>query len=171
MNAIRILDWKPVRKNTLLGFCKAGWLQNQHRLPATRCYRTRSGGLHAVFQHAPGVRNVQGEPIPGVDVRGEGGYVIWWFAAGYECLDHSAPVAWPTWLSALLATKAGASVSKPRHHALRPRPGTAQDLRHRSRPFSSRWPATLPSPRLRPVARWHPTPRRLRRHRCGRLVA
>jgi hypothetical protein len=23
MNTIRILDWKPVRKNTLLGFCKA----------------------------------------------------------------------------------------------------------------------------------------------------
>jgi hypothetical protein len=78
---------------------RAWWLQNQHRLPETRCYRTRSGGLHAMFQHAPGVRNVQGEPVPGVDVRGQGGYVIWWFADGHECLDHSVPAPWPAWLS------------------------------------------------------------------------
>jgi hypothetical protein len=78
---------------------RAWWLQNQHRIPETRCYRTRSGGLHAVFRHTPGVRNVQGEPIPGVDVRGEGGYVAWWFGAGYECLDHSPPAPWPAWLS------------------------------------------------------------------------
>jgi hypothetical protein len=75
------------------------WFLNQRRLPATRTYRTRGGGLHVVFQHAPGVRNVQGEPVPGVDVRGEGGYVVWWFAAGHDCLDHSAPAPWPAWLS------------------------------------------------------------------------
>ena len=80
---------------------RAWWLQNQHRLPETRTYRTRGGGLHAVFQHTPGVRNVQGEPIPGIDVRGEGGYVIWWFAAGHECLDHTVPAPWPAWLSQL----------------------------------------------------------------------
>jgi hypothetical protein len=80
---------------------RAWWFENEHRVPETRCYRTRSGGLHAVFQHAPGVRNAQGEPVPGIDVRGEGGYVVWWFATGHECLDHSPPAPWPTWLSAL----------------------------------------------------------------------
>jgi hypothetical protein len=78
---------------------RAWWFENEHRFPATRTFRTRSGGLHAVFQHVPGVRNVQGDPVPGVDVRGQGGYVIWWFAAGHECLDHTAPAPWPAWLS------------------------------------------------------------------------
>ncbi len=78
---------------------RAWWHENQHRIPETRTYRTRGGGLHAVFRHAPGVRNVQGEPVPGVDVRGQGGYVIWWFAHGHDCLDHSPPAPWPAWLS------------------------------------------------------------------------
>jgi hypothetical protein len=77
----------------------AWWFQNQHRLPETRTYRTRGGGLHTVFRHVPGVRNAQGEPVRGVDARGHGGYVIWWFADGHECLDHSAPAPWPAWLS------------------------------------------------------------------------
>jgi hypothetical protein len=78
---------------------RAWWLQNQHRIPETRTYRTRGGGLHCVFQHTSGIRNIQGEPIPGVDVRGEGGYFGFWFAAGHECLDHSVPAPWPVWLS------------------------------------------------------------------------
>ena len=78
---------------------RAWWFQNQHRLPETRTFRTRGGGLHVVFQHTPGVRNVQGEPVAGVDVRGQGGYVIWWFADGHDCLDHSVPAPWPAWLS------------------------------------------------------------------------
>jgi hypothetical protein len=52
-----------------------------------------------VFQHTPGVRNVQGEPVANLDVRGQGGYVIWWFADGHDCLDHSVPAPWPAWLS------------------------------------------------------------------------
>lgn len=78
---------------------RAWWFENEHRFPATRTFRTRGGGLHVVFQHTSGVRNVQGEPIPGIDIRGEGGYIIFWFAAGHECLDHTAPAPWPAWLS------------------------------------------------------------------------
>ena len=101
---------------------RAWWLQNQHRIPETRCYRTRSGGLHAVFQHTNGVRNVQGEPVPGVDVRGQGGYCVFWFAAGHECLDHSrAGAVAGMAVAVLLATQAGpTSLHTPRHHALRP---------------------------------------------------
>lgn len=76
----------------------AWWRQNEIRLPTTRTYRTRSGGLHLVFQHAPGVRNAQGKPTPGVDSRGTGGFVVWWFAHGLECLDHAPPAPWPHWL-------------------------------------------------------------------------
>ena len=76
------------------------WRANEKRLPETRAYRTRGGGVHLHFRHAPGVRCSTGRPVPGVDVRGEGGYVISWFAAGFECLDHAPRAPWPGWLSA-----------------------------------------------------------------------
>ncbi|MFN3844501.1 MAG: bifunctional DNA primase/polymerase [Paracoccaceae bacterium] len=39
--------------------------------------RTGGGGLHLYFDHADGVRNTQGDKgRPGLDIRGEGGYVI-----------------------------------------------------------------------------------------------
>jgi hypothetical protein len=73
------------------------WLTDNHtRLPATQIHMTRSGGAHYLFRHAEGVRNRSGM-FPGVDVRGDGGYVIWWPQVG---LNWSAnPVAdWPEWL-------------------------------------------------------------------------
>jgi hypothetical protein len=34
-----------------------GWLaEHKHRLPSTRIHRTRSGGLHLLFQHQQGMR-------------------------------------------------------------------------------------------------------------------
>jgi Bifunctional DNA primase/polymerase, N-terminal len=69
----------------------------------TRVYRTRSGGLHAYFQHARGVVNTQSKLARGVDTRGCGGYAIYWFAAGCPCEDEAPPSPWPAWLlSALL---------------------------------------------------------------------
>ncbi len=78
---------------------RAWWIKNEIRLPTTRTYRTRGGGLHLVFRHAEGVRNIEGRPIQGVDVRGEGGYIIFWFAAGCECVDHAPAATWPHWLT------------------------------------------------------------------------
>ncbi len=80
---------------------RAWWIKNESRLPITRAYRTRRGGLHLVFRHAADVRNKEGIPIEGIDVRGEGGYFVFWFAHGFECLDHSPPAPWPQWLSDL----------------------------------------------------------------------
>jgi hypothetical protein len=78
---------------------RAWWRQNCHRLPATTTYRTRSGGMHLYYQHVPDVRNVEGKPVPGSDVRGQGGYAIFWFATGIECLDHTPAAPWPEWLT------------------------------------------------------------------------
>jgi Bifunctional DNA primase/polymerase, N-terminal len=78
---------------------RAWWRQHEIRLPTTRTYRTRSGGLHLFFRHALGIRNVTGKPILGIDVRGDGGYVIYWFGTGLECLDHAPPALWPNWLT------------------------------------------------------------------------
>lgn len=76
----------------------AWWAANRRRLPATRTHRTRSGGLHLLFRHAPGLRCWTGRPVPGVDGRGDGGYVIWWPAAGLPVLCDAPPNSWPDWL-------------------------------------------------------------------------
>jgi hypothetical protein len=93
-SGIAVLDVDPDKGDEVRGW----WHQNEHRLPATRTYRTHAGGLHLYFRHAPGQRNVNGKPVSGIDVRAEGGYIVSWFAAGYECLDHSPPAMWPEWL-------------------------------------------------------------------------
>jgi hypothetical protein len=78
---------------------RAWWIKNESLLPSSRTYRTRSGGLHLFFQHAAGVRNAEGVPVKGIDSRGEGGYVVFWYAHGFECLDHTPPAPWPDWLT------------------------------------------------------------------------
>jgi hypothetical protein len=78
------------------------WLTaHRAQLPETRIHRTRSGGLHFVFRHMPGVGTKQGRPgrpAEGVDTRGEGGYAIWWPAAGCQVVCDAAPAPWPQWL-------------------------------------------------------------------------
>ena len=72
------------------------------KLPPTRTYRTRSGGVHLLFRHKHGVNSTQSKLARGVDTRGDGGYLILWFAAGFECLDQTPPAPWPEWLLAAL---------------------------------------------------------------------
>ncbi|HET7487958.1 MAG TPA: bifunctional DNA primase/polymerase [Acidimicrobiales bacterium] len=45
-------------------------------LPATMTVHTGGGGLHLYFAHGHALRNSAGKLGPGLDVRGEGGYVI-----------------------------------------------------------------------------------------------
>lgn len=78
------------------------WAANLNRLLPTRAYASRSGGLHLHFRHREGVTNSQNRICWGVDTRGEGGYIIAWFAAGFACHDHSPPAPWPEWLLAEL---------------------------------------------------------------------
>jgi len=77
------------------------WLQeNTEALPETRTHRTQSGGLHLVFRLPEGVeiRNSASRVAPGVDVRGEGGYVIWPGSPGYTVADATEPAEMPRWL-------------------------------------------------------------------------
>lgn len=75
------------------------WNAYRLRILPTRVYRTRSGGLHCYFTDGGEQRNSAGRPVVGVDVRGNGGYVVAWFAAGHEVLDDSRPAPWPAWLA------------------------------------------------------------------------
>jgi hypothetical protein len=70
---------------------------NRHRLPTTRIHRTRSSGLHLLFQHRPGMRCWTGCPDVGVDGRADGGYVIWWPVAGEPLICDAPPAQWPDW--------------------------------------------------------------------------
>ncbi|WP_176026835.1 bifunctional DNA primase/polymerase [Brucella intermedia] len=82
-------------------------LQAEHgALPATLTAETTSGGRHYFFKHKAGVRN-RGALGAGIDVRGDGGYVI---AAGsvpavgqpYRWLVDMEPVDAPDWLLELV---------------------------------------------------------------------
>lgn len=74
------------------------WLhEHESRLPPTRRHHTRSGGLHLLFAHAPGLRNSASKIAPGVDIRAEGGYAVHWPAHGLA-VSGSGWAAWPDWL-------------------------------------------------------------------------
>jgi hypothetical protein len=69
------------------------------RLPPTTVHSTRSGGTHWLFRHRPGQRCSAGRIAPGVDVKADGGYVIWWPSAGCELVLCEPLEEWPEWIS------------------------------------------------------------------------
>ena len=78
-------------------------LERAHgQLPKTARTRTGGGGVHAFFKYPTGeeVRNSAGRLGSGLDVRGEGGYVVVppsRTGGAYEWLDRT-PLAQPSWL-------------------------------------------------------------------------
>jgi hypothetical protein len=74
-----------------------GWYDaNFDALPETRAHETPRGA-HLLFRHCPGLRGSVGRIAPGVDVRAEGNFVVWWPREGYPVEDH--PICeWPDWL-------------------------------------------------------------------------
>lgn len=112
-SGISILDvdsgnWAPDEKPAIILKHEAArfwWHQNFHKIPVTRINGTRSGGLHAVFRHRPGVGVSQSRIHQGIDTRGDGGYAVWWFCAGYPCHRNDPPADWPDWLFEPLVAK------------------------------------------------------------------
>jgi hypothetical protein len=74
------------------------WTEHRERLLPARVHRTRSGGLHLLYRHHPGLACSVSKLAHGVDVRADGGYVIWWPAAGLPVLADAGLKAWPDWL-------------------------------------------------------------------------
>jgi hypothetical protein len=66
------------------------------------------------------VRNTQSRLAVGIDKRGEGGFVIWWPAAGYSVISNAAPAPWPLIHDGkgLLPPAVPASILKPLERAI-----------------------------------------------------
>jgi hypothetical protein len=80
-----------------------GWFdQNFDALPTTEAHSTPRG-LHLLFRHAPDLRSRAGI-APGVDVRADGGYCIWWPREGHPIERHPL-TEWPDWLLELARGK------------------------------------------------------------------
>lgn len=73
-------------------------------LPQAPMVITPSGGIHVYFRHIPGLKNSAGKIGPGIDTRGEGGYVCVPPSVGYLSqagdfigqADLSFPPSWAT---------------------------------------------------------------------------
>lgn len=85
-------------------------LEGEGLLPPTRVHKTRGGGLHYFYSSASGVYpNVV--PTDGVDVKGDGGYVIWWSEEFGGEVVSSGVVDAPEALIAKLVEKRSAASS------------------------------------------------------------
>jgi hypothetical protein len=98
------------------------WLASA-TLPPTRTHITRSGGRHLLFRHREGLRASKGQIAKGVDVRGEGGYVIWWPREGLA-VEERELADWPEALGSALRNR-----NLPRTRAI----GVGQGQSQRSR--------------------------------------
>jgi len=93
------------------------------RLPHTVRSLTGGGGEHILFEHVLGLRNSAGRVAPGIDVRGDGGYVVAppsMHISGHRYawnVDHhplDVPIAEaPSWLIALAQVPAVNSLDAP----------------------------------------------------------
>jgi hypothetical protein len=71
---------------------------NRTRTPPTRTHVTQSGGFHLLYKHTAGVQNSQGVIAPGVDVRGDGGYIVDWSLSGFAVQNPDLCAPWPEWI-------------------------------------------------------------------------
>ena len=77
-------------------------LSNLDRLLPARVHQTISGGCHLLYRHRAGVKNSVSVIAPGVDVRAEGGYIIWWPASGCRVIDDMPLDRLPPWPDSLI---------------------------------------------------------------------
>jgi hypothetical protein len=60
---------------------------------------TRGGGIHSLYRHRPDIRCTVSRIAKGLDTRSNGGYIIWWPAAGFKVLSCAPIAPWPPWFA------------------------------------------------------------------------
>jgi len=110
VNSVAVLDLDLTRHREAVG-----WLQRHGpKLPQTFAYQTRGGGQHRWFRHRPGLGCSQGKgKTRGVDVRADGGYVVYWPAHGGQVLHDESLADWPAFLDDALAIRPGKTTAAP----------------------------------------------------------
>jgi hypothetical protein len=76
------------------------WLDHRRYIPHTRVHQTGTGGLHGLFLHSPRAHTGNARLGIGVDVKANGGYIVWWPAYGRKVLLDVPLAPWPEWLLA-----------------------------------------------------------------------
>lgn len=71
-------------------------------LPPTLTASTPRGGFHFFFKHIAGITNSSGSLPKGLDVRGQGGYVLLSPSPGYSWVDRTPVAEAPPWLLDLI---------------------------------------------------------------------
>jgi hypothetical protein len=87
-------------------------LEEAGLLPPTRVHETRTGGLHYLYTSKFGYPALS--PSEAVDVKGDGGYVVWWPASGHKVRSTGiaeAPEALITYLKAARATASEGTIA------------------------------------------------------------
>lgn len=81
---------------------------NSWSINGTRAHRTQSGGMHYLFRYPKdgGLGISAGKLGPGLDTRGDGGYVIWWPAKGLDVSNPDSLDALPAWIGTALGSSA-----------------------------------------------------------------
>jgi hypothetical protein len=75
-----------------------GWYDaNFDGLPLTQVHETRRGGLHLLYKAVPGLGCSTGRVAPGIDVRSDGGFIVWWPRQGLPWEGHPL-CEMPEWL-------------------------------------------------------------------------
>jgi hypothetical protein len=90
---------------------------HEHRadIPQTRTHETPSGGWHLIFRHSPGLRcrkiKVDRKTESGVEIKADGGYVVWYPASAGRVLCEGPVAEWPQWLLNLAGNSSSAAFS------------------------------------------------------------
>ena len=99
ISGIAVIDIDPRRGGDKWFF------ENRDRLPKTRTHETQSFGQHLIYRHLPGLRCSCDAIAPGVEVKADGGYVIWWPSHGCRVLCEGPVAQFPRWLFDELVTR------------------------------------------------------------------
>jgi Bifunctional DNA primase/polymerase, N-terminal len=75
---------------------------HRDELPKTRTHSTRREGWHLIYEHRPGLRCSNSKIAPGIDIKADGGYVIWWPSAAGRVLCDGPVAPFPAWVIDLL---------------------------------------------------------------------